>query len=84
MGSIGRMTPARARRAIERPNEVELWCLDYFCTVVKDECGRPVAVKARCKNRECCPPKRGMMSLHVWDIVTGEFTTEWTPDPRGR
>lgn len=84
MANIGRMTQARARRAISNPNEIELWCLDYFGTVVRDGNGTPVAVKARCKNRECCPPRRGMMALHVWDIVTGEFTTEWQPDPRAR
>lgn len=84
MANLGRMTSARARRALERPQEVELWCKDYYGTVIKDADGVPVEFRTRCKNRECCPPRRGMMALHVWDLVTGEFTTQWTPDPRGR
>jgi hypothetical protein len=82
--SLGRLTQARARRAIERPYEVELWCLDYVGTIVKDTEGRPISFRTRCKNRECCSPKRDMIAIHVWDIVTGEFSTEYLPAIRGR
>lgn len=78
------MTQARAQRAITFPNEVELWCRDYVGTIVKNQFGVPVSFRTRCKNRECCPPKRDMIALHEWDIVSGEYRTYYKPDPRGR
>ena len=82
--SLGRMTSARIRRAVERPNEVELWCKDYHVTVIKDENGVPIKIRSRCKNRECCVPKHDTIALHEWDIVTGEYVTRYEPAHRGR
>lgn len=77
------MTKNRIQRAVDRPLEVELWCRDYHGTVVKNQDGIPIAFRERCKNRECCPQKRGMMFLHVWDLVTGEFETLEIASPNG-
>lgn len=80
---IGRLTPKRVQRAIDNPCEVELWCLDFAGVVEKDEAGRPVRFRRRCKNRQCCQPGPGTIALHVWDLATGEYETVVLPDPRG-
>lgn len=72
---LGRMTPKRVNRALARPHEVELWCLDFVGIVEKDGAGVPVRFRRRCKNRRCCNPGPGRVVVHVWDLQTGAFET---------
>lgn len=81
VGKLGRMTRARAERAIRFPNRVELWGLDHAITIIKDDRGVPIQAERRCKNPLCCEQKPDKIAIHVWDLTSGEYETKYSPAP---
>lgn len=66
--------------------EVAMRCRDLVGVVEYDADGIPIVLRRRCRNRECCPRKEGMMALHHFTLHgvhngkgVSEFITSYAP-----
>jgi hypothetical protein len=66
------------------PNPEETYFREKRADVLYNEAGIPNVLVLRCRNKECCPPREGMFSVHLFTLYGVQMDDNGKEVPVGR